>query len=148
MDEDNHREHKVVRENSLLDPKWVVIHGAGTIYRLSIFKFGGADHEFLHRAGFGKDRRDYIGAVIWTNRPKFVYGLPGSPAFDALDKAGIQRIGKHHCGVLEIGIETILKKFDEIPDGATIRVEPNIAARTLKEFYETSKVEIVEGWDE
>ncbi|MBA7593164.1 hypothetical protein ES703_00081 [subsurface metagenome] len=141
------------RGDSLLNPKWVVIHGEeGTLYRLSIFKFGGADHEFLRDTGFGDGGRDYIGAILWHPKPKFFYDNPDGYPPHALREAGVA--SEYTCPVLATGWHTILTRFDEIPDGSTIRVKLDFGAsagknpeQALRELIRTAKVEIKEGFE-
>ena len=103
--------------------KWLTIHGLGTSYRVSAFKFSSEDSEILQRSGFGTKPpfNDYIGILVWRPRTRIIIDNPQGDARDAISKAGFPG-GDGECCVLEEGIGKILRSFDELENGNNIEV--------------------------
>jgi hypothetical protein len=99
--------------------KDVTIHGIGTIYRVSIFKFNAEGNEVLQHSGFGTKPpfHNYIGIILWGPKSQLLIENPKGCAGYGLAQAGIDG-----CCVLEAGVQTILDRFDEIEDGSNIEV--------------------------
>jgi len=97
------------------DLKYVTIHGPATCYKAVIFRMG--DHELERKSGFGGPH--YAGMIIldpwlWRVVQDDVHGY----APWALRKAGLDA----GCPVLLAGWETVMRRFDEIPDGGNLEV--------------------------
>jgi len=102
----------------LKDIKYITIHGPGTCYKAIIFRLG--DHPLEQKAGYGTPR--YIGMIILEPdfRRVVIDDEHGYPPY-ALRKVGLS-IDDY---VLYYGWETILKRFDEIPDGGNVEITPD-----------------------
>lgn len=103
--------------------KWLTIHGLGTIYRVSAFKFSAESLEILARSGFGTRPpfHDYIAILVWSPRTRIIIDNPHGDARDAISKAGFSD-SNGECCVLEAGIQRILDDYDKIESGWNIEV--------------------------
>jgi len=101
----------------LKDIKYITIHGPGTCYKTIIFRLG--DNLLEYKAGYGNP--DYVGMIILEpDLRRVLIDIEGGYPPYAFRKAGLSI----DCYVLLKGWETILKRFDEIPDGGNIEVTP------------------------
>ena len=98
----------------------ITIHGPGTCYKCVIFKLG--DNPVEQSAGYRGPR--YVGMIILEPdcRRVIIDREHGYPRW-ALQKAGLNPDDY----VLLYGWETVLWRFDEIPDGGNIEVSPSEA---------------------
>lgn len=99
------------------DIKWISIHGDGKSYKACIFKL--QNNEVLAKAGFGRtqDETDnYRCMILWGPESYLIidsrYGMP----YWALSKHGLKD------PILIAAWETVLRRFDEIPDKGNIEV--------------------------
>jgi len=99
--------------------KWLTIHGIGTSYKVSAFKFSAENLQVLQHAGFGTKApfHPYIGIIVWGPDTKIVIENPHGSARYAIEKAGLD-----DCCVLEKGIQKILDDYDKIENGKNIEV--------------------------
>ena len=107
------------------DIKYITIHGPATCYKAIIFRLG--DHPLEQKAGYGSPR--YIGMIILDPdyRKVLIDDKGGYPPW-ALQIVNLDP----NNWVLSLGWETVLKKFDEIPDGGNIEVTPESVKITDK----------------
>jgi len=97
------------------DIKHITIHGPLTCYKCVIFRLG--DNPVEQSAGYGGPH--YVGMIILEPdfRVVLVDSEHGYPPY------ALYRVRLSECDyVLEKGWETVLKRFDEIPDGGNIEV--------------------------
>jgi len=103
------------------DLKRITIHGNGTVYRLTIFRFGSPNDEFWEKTGFRAS--DYIGAIVW-----------GPDSYLLIDREGgyppyaVRKTQIYECPVLIAGWEFVLNRFDEIKSGDTLEVKLDYSA--------------------
>lgn len=107
----------------MIEPwKWLTIHGLGTSYRVSAFKFTAEGLEIIRRSGFGTRPPfdPYIGILVWGPRTRIIIDNPQGFAPDAIRKAGLD-----DCCVLREGVQTILNRYEALEDGSNLEISGN-----------------------
>jgi hypothetical protein len=112
--------------------KMITVHGSGTHYDLSAFRFTGhgkPDQDVIGHAGFRE--HNYIGIIRWSPDPEFGVDT---------EKGYAPHVTKQGCPILNAAVNVILHHFDKIPDKAHMEVEDDLG-KDWNELY----VEVTEG---
>jgi len=114
------------------EQKRITVHGQGTSYCLTAFKFNGQGDKLLEKAGFGTGEGSYIGIIHWGPNSHFY--------FDTVKGYAPHATGNRDP-ILNAAVNRILQDFDILPSCCHIEV-------TGKEFEDWNQrpVEVSVGF--